>query len=403
MSDADRETERAYARVAETITGCPLVGMTLAGDRTWSARSWDCSRGHGDAESVRVVGPTLRVSWNDRLRPAPLPTSAQIRTVSAWGNAVQADISRFRVLVVGAGTVGLDVAIRLVQAGVQHVSVMDFDTVEHVNLDRLLTATPMDAALFRSKVDVALRAVRAAATAVRPVLSGYDLSVCEPDGERVALDHDVIFSCVDRPWPRAVLNQLAYSDLIPVIDGGLAVDPFPDRGMRNATWRTHVIAPERPCLQCNGQITGAQVARDRAGLLDDETYVRSAGLKTPSRENVSLLAPSVTASLLGQFVSLVVAPGGQGAPGPLRFSLATHTLEHLRVSAHTACTYERNTWAGDQRPTLSSRHLAAEAARQERETNAQLLCVRVGRLAQNLIEEAAAAAQRLWARPPAAL
>ena len=396
MSGADRETEQSYARVAETITGHPLVGMTLAGDKTWSARSWDCNRGHHDAESVRIAGTILRVSWNGTLRPAPPSTSAQVRTVSAWGEAMQADLARLRVLVVGVGTVGLDLAIRLVQAGVQDVSVMDFDTVEEVNLDRLLTATRIDTALFRSKIHVALRAMRAAATAVTPVLTGYDLSICEPQGQRAALDYDVIFSCVDRPWARAVLNQLAYSDLIPVIDGGLAVEPFPDRGMRNATWRARVITPDRPCLQCNGQIDGAQVARDRAGLFDNETYIRTAGIKAPSRENVSLLAPSVTASMLGQFVSLVVAPGGLGAPDPLRFSLSTHTLEHMFVETLAGCTYEQATGGGDRRMTLTKQHPAADAARQRREANARTARVRIGRLSQNVIEKAAAVIRRVW-------
>jgi molybdopterin/thiamine biosynthesis adenylyltransferase len=396
MSSADHETEQSFARVAETITGYPLVGLTLAGDRTWSARTWDGEDGHRDAENVRIAGTTLQVSWNDVLRPAPAATAAQVRTVSAWGAAMQADLARLHVLVVGVGTVGLDLAIRLVQAGVQNVSVMDFDTVEEVNLDRLLTATRLDAALFRSKTHVALRAMRSAATATTPVMVGYDLSICEPHGERTALDYDVIFSCVDRPWARAVLNQLAYSDLIPVIDGGLAIQPFPDRGMRNATWRAHVITPGRPCLQCNGQIDGAQVARDRAGLFDDATYIKTVGLRAPSRENVSLLAPSVTASMLGQFISLVIAPGGLGAPDPLRFSLSTHTLEHMRVETLNGCTYEQATSSGDQRTPLTKRHGTAEATRRNRGTNNRTIRVRIGRLAQNAIEKTYTAIQRLW-------
>ncbi|GIF02284.1 ThiF family adenylyltransferase [Paractinoplanes rishiriensis] len=398
MSGTDHDTEKSYARVAQTITGLPLLGMTIAGDAAWSARFWQENGANCDAESVRVAGPSLRMTWNNTIRPAPALTAAQVRTVSAWGDTVQASLARLRVLVVGVGTVGLNLAIRLVQVGIQQVSVMDFDTVEILNLDRLITASRLDAALFRSKVYIAMRAMRAAATTATPKLDGYELSVCEPAGLRTALDYDVIFSCVDRPWARAVLNQIAYTDLIPVIDGGLAIDPFPKGGMRNATWRAHVITPGRPCMQCTGQIDGAQVARDRAGLLDDQTYIRTAGIKAPSRENVSLLAPSVTASMLAQFISLTVTPGGFGAPSPLRFSLSTHTLEHLPQETLDACPYEQAVSQGDRRSKLTADHRAADEARSQRQRLARTARVRIGRTAQHAVEQAARAMNRVWAR-----
>ena len=65
-----------------------------------------------------------------------------------------------------------------------------------------------------------------AATAEDFRIDVSNLSICEPDGMKVALDHDLIFSCVDdHPWPRAVLNAMAYSDLIPVIDGASLLTP----------------------------------------------------------------------------------------------------------------------------------------------------------------------------------
>jgi hypothetical protein len=156
--------------------------------------------------------------------------------------------------------------------------------------------------------------------------------------------------------------------------------------MRNASWRTHVIMPGRPCLLCNGQIDGAQVTLDREGLFDDDTYIKQAGLRAPSRENVSLLATSVTASLLTQFVSLVVAPAGRGAPSPLRFSLATHTVEHLQFETQVGCTFEPMAGVGDGRAKLTKQHGAAETARRTREANARQLRVRLGRAAQNVQE-----------------
>ena len=371
MSREDADAERSYAHLVHTLTGLPLLGMTLAGrDRSWSARHWsaDADADPSWCESVRIDAAHLCVSWNDDQRPAPLAQPSQIRTVSAWGDRTQADLARLRVLVVGAGSVGLDVAQRLAATGIQHVGIMDFDTVEKKNLDRLIGARPRDARLHRSKVDLARRLTRRAATAADPQIVAYDTSIGTPDGHRVALDYDVIFSCVDRPWPRAVLNALAYADLIPVIDGGIAIDAFDDgTGIRNATWRTHVLRPGRPCLGCNRQLDLATVLPDQQGLLDDPDYIAGAGpAARPRRQNVALLSASVSAGLLAQFVSLTTAPGGQGEPGPLQYVLSTHTLDHLSCPSKEHCAFEAATAFGDQRHPLTGDHLAARRAIERR-------------------------------------
>lgn len=354
LSDPDADAEASYAHLVEQVTGLRLVGMTLGGaDQTWSARRWSADGVDVHAESVRVVGARLRVSWNKQLVPAPVPMPSQRRTVSAWGERTQADIARSRVLVVGAGSVGMDVAIRLAATGIEKVGVMDFDVVKELNRDRLVAATRQDARRRVAKVDVAARACGSAATAADFEFHRHNLKVTSTDGQSAALDYDVIFSCVDRPWPRAVLNQLAYTDLIPVIDGGIGIDTFESGDMRNATYRTHVVRPGRPCLQCNGQLDPALVSRDRLGLFDDPTYIEQAGQAEPGKQNVAMLSASVMASQLALFVSLVASPSKFGEPGPLRFSLTTHRLEHVQATTSPACAYENLVAHGDQRMPLA--------------------------------------------------
>lgn len=247
----------------------------------------------------------------------------------------------------------MDLAIRLAATGIQKVGVMDFDIVKEVNRDRLVAATRRDAQLQIPKVDVAQRACIAAATAADFRFQRHNVNVTSLQGQSAALDYDVIFSCVDRPWPRAVLNQLAYSDLIPVIDGGIGIDTFDTGEMRNATYRTHVVRPGRPCLQCNGQLDPAKVSRDRLGLFDDPTYIEKGGEPEAGKQNVTMLSASVMASQLALFVSFVAAPSKFGEPGPLRFSLTTHRLEHVEATTNPACIYENLVAKGDQRVPLA--------------------------------------------------
>ena len=352
MSSPDADAESSFADLVEQVTGLPLVGMTLAGDESWSARIWI----DGNAEwagSVRQVGHTLVTSWEDDLVPSLPDAATQARTISAWGERLHRDITRLRVLVVGVGSVGLDLVQRLAATGIHEIGVIDFDRIETLNRDRMIGATRRDARLRRRKVDIAARLARQAATSKSFTVKRHHDSICSPTGMSDALDYDIIFSCVDRPWPRAVLNTLAYADLIPVIDGGIAIDTFESGEMRGATRRAQTATPGLPCLACTGQINMSEVALEMSGDLDDPEYIRRAGRDPVSgRPNVAALCAGVSSSQLEQFISLVAHPAGRGVPGALRFSLALHHLERLPHQTQPYCTTESQVPIGDGRIDL---------------------------------------------------
>ncbi len=126
----------------------------------------------------------MSVSWNNQIVRAPGAQASQRRTISAWGASRQRDIARTRVLVVGAGSVGLDVVQRLAATGLAEIGIMDFDRIDEINRDRMVGATRRDARLRRKKVDVANRLARSAATADQIQVHAYDTSICSPEGCR---------------------------------------------------------------------------------------------------------------------------------------------------------------------------------------------------------------------------
>ena len=110
------------------------------------------------------------------------------------------------------------VAEALSRVGLVNLTYIDFDKIKERNLDRTSGATFKD--IGKLKVDVAADATARSSTAKKLDLMSIPHSILVPEGLAAALDCDVLICCVDRPWPRHLLNVLAYSHLIPVIDGG---------------------------------------------------------------------------------------------------------------------------------------------------------------------------------------
>lgn len=328
MSSDDVVAERD--RLAGAVmgrTGLPLTGMTLGTDGTWSGRTWireapSTYRRH-DVASVRVVGAYMRPSFHPSLRPIPEAHSSQEATLSVWGARAQADLARTRFGVVGLGNVGSIVAEALGRLGVKEIVLLDHDLIEQRNLDRTLGAVPVDAALRVAKVHSAYRLIEQSHTAAIFNARAIANSLLDREGYRAALDCDVLFSCVDRPWPRHVLNLMAYSHLIPVVDGGIYARVNSEGAFLHADWRVHAVGPGRPCMVCVGALRRSDVALDREGKLDDPEYIQGlpeAERAVFARRNVFPFGLSVAAHQVLQAVAIVTGLARLGGMGPQHYA-----------------------------------------------------------------------------------
>jgi molybdopterin/thiamine biosynthesis adenylyltransferase len=277
MSDDDIVAERdRLAGPAATLTDLPLLGLTAGTDGTWSGRLW-FHAGARDyqriwCDSVRVVGARLRSDFHPLLVPPPSYRDQFRRTQTVWGATNHANLARLRVGIVGLGSVGMALTENLARSGVERFTLIDFDEVQLHNLDRLQGADNSKD-VGELKVNVAAQLIARSATAATVDVRKVAFSVVEETGYREALDCDVLFSCVDRPRGRHILNHIAYAHIIPVIDGGIAVR-FRDARFRGAEWQVQTVGPARPCLECLEAFVSADVDTERNGLLDDPSYMQ---------------------------------------------------------------------------------------------------------------------------------
>ncbi|MGI0058834.1 MAG: ThiF family adenylyltransferase [Nitrosotalea sp.] len=372
MSRDDVETEEYFAPRTYAVTELPLLGLTVGNDGTWSARFWNKVNGRKYqrdwCENIRIVGHKLRMCYNNNLLQKPEFRPEFERTVTVWGDEIQAKLMRLKIGIIGVGGVGSIIAETLARMGVMNILLMDFDSVECINLDRILHATKKD--VGNAKVKVISRALERSATASKFWVGGLELSVTEPDGFRHALDCDVLFSCVDRPWPRSVLNFIAYSHLIPVIDGGVQVRVNSEKKLKKANFGAHIASPYRRCLACLEQYDPGLVAVEKDGLLDDPSYIRGLPEDSSFRHNENVFSFNLGAASLEilQFLSMVVSPHDISNVGAQKHDFVTGNLNQDFGVCEDNCPFPELVALGDRSGfDVTSRHKVAELARKKRE------------------------------------
>lgn len=402
MSADDLDAECRHAALALSLTGQSLVGLTLAGDGTWSARQWPHTGrrlySRVDAESVRVVGTALDVSHNPDLRPVFAFGESFTRTLSVWGTPTQQNLTRLRVGIVGLGSVGASVAEALGRTGMRDLVFIDYDTVRTKNLDRVTNATRLDAFLWRTKAEVAAEAVLRSSSA-HPRIAVYESSVAEADGYRSALDCDVLFSCVDSHWARCILNTVAYGHLIPVIDGGVAAQTRPNGEMAGAHWRAQVAAPGRQCLQCSEQFDPGLVECERHGIAEDPHYIAGLPKDHPLLGGENVFAFSVGCASLEvlQLILMVAAPSGVSDIGVQDYQFVEGRIHVNEDECKAGCMYS-NSWQGlgDHLPVqLTGPDVRAANERRMRTLARRHPGVRVARLWFRVAQRVRALAERV--------
>lgn len=153
-------------------------------------------------------------------------------TLDGISESGQALIQAARVLIVGAGGLGCPAAQYLAAAGVEHITLVDFDVVDATNLHRQVLYTAADVGQPKALV---------AADRLNELGIGIAIGRDETFQADMVDGHDVVLDCTDEPGTRALIHQACMDRGVPLV--WAAVEGW------NAQWAV-VIPGAGPCLRC---------------------------------------------------------------------------------------------------------------------------------------------------------
>ena len=177
-------------------------------------------------------------------------------------------------------------------------------------------------------------------------------NIAKEEAYRKALDCDIIFCCVDKPWGRYILNHIAYAHLIPVIDGGIRIDFNDNRSLNFADWTVHTITPGRPCLNCLNAYFPSDVELEKSGLLEDPSYINGLAENhhLKNRQNISPFSYNLASMEVLHFMVLTTKLVSAEYYPEQRFRFKHGHLSKMNEKVcEDGCDFKNNVGVGDSR------------------------------------------------------
>lgn len=346
-SPTDDSGERRTSRtISDCLEGSPPVGSLLFGRRHISARVWMRSSDASLPADATVIHPT-RYEIYSKSRSAGSNRHIVDRQVRAIGPTTQSRLEALRIGIVGLGGTGSNVAEQLVRMGISRFTLVDFDKFDPSNWSRLYGSTWKDTARGVPKVSLIDSHLRRINPKVECSLVAK--SVLRKEVLQELATCDLIFSCLDRHGPRAVLNELSYQCLVPVVDVGVGITSV-GRGPLLGSARATIIGPGFPCLFCQelvrpDLITAENLSPREYAARRAEGYVAELTDGAPSVIAYTTLASSLGLTLLIDYIR-----GEAFGFSTILFDLGTKEVFKLSVPQRDDCICRKRLGRGFQIP-----------------------------------------------------
>lgn len=246
-----------------------------------------------EAEKVLVFGDDIRVFTRREFTAEDAP--AALRTIQAFGEGTYGILKLLKIAVVGCSGTGSYVVEQLGRLGVGELLLVDPDTVERKNLNRIANSKLEHADRSELKVNALRDAVEKMGTGTK--VSALPLYADQPEAINAIGNCDLAFGCMDSIDGRHFLNRIATFYSLPYFDLGVRLDADGKGGVNSICGSVHYIQAGMSTLLSRGLFTPADLSAARLRrenpaefqAQEKEGYVRGANVDRPAVISVNLL------------------------------------------------------------------------------------------------------------------
>lgn len=264
-SKRDDGEERELFRTAYNRIHLPGVhaSLVVSGADNPVCRVWLDDGSMQPVSLIRIIGKRFRFFQNSPEHPA-LPVFFD-RQVRAFGEDIQRVLSQLHIGVVGAGGTGSSIIEQLVRLGVGKLTIIDGQTFESTNVNRVYGSTVNDDGI--DKVDIANR--NSTTIGLGTIIEKDNKAISYGSSAKKLKGCDIIFGCTDGQWGRSILNKIAVHYLIPVFDMGVRIDSE-NAIVKSIEGRVTTLLGGYACLYCRGRINGKRIRAESMAELDPD-------------------------------------------------------------------------------------------------------------------------------------
>ncbi len=252
-------------------------------------------------EKISVAGDVIKIFENK----VAVADDFSLRTRQAFGDDTYHKLRQMKIGVIGCSGTGSPTIEQLVRLGVGPIVIIDPDTVEKKNLNRILNTTLMDAEKGRLKTDVlhnAIEKIGLGTTVEKYSANLYD----SREALEALITCDAICGCVDSVDGRHLISQLTNFYLVPYFDLGVRLDADGSGGIDAINATIHYIQPGYSTLFSRRLYTSKRLADETLRrqspedfeALEKQGYVHNANVDRPAVISINMQISSMAVNEL---------------------------------------------------------------------------------------------------------